>query len=651
MSTPRRVYIYLVSGISLQAVIWALISLLRNLLLSRLQPDRIAIAFQIAVIIIGLPVFLGHWLWGQRLAREDPGERDAGFRKLYLYGMQAIFLIPIIDSLLAAVGNLLALATGETARLADRGLTGAETIIFYLLAVLVLAPFWYYQRMIIERDADRPDVGTAAAVRRTYVLLFSMVGLVMTAAASISLLQWIMFQIRPGAELAVGTNSRLFYELSRLAIGLPVWLIFWRWAQRLFTGSNQEERASSLRKVYLYLTVLAATLISVTSAAFILNGLFRRLLSVASTGAGGDIHVPLSLMIGMAAVWAYHAQILKHDAEALEEAPAQARIRRIYSYLIGAIGLSAFIAGVAGITSALIQSMDASAFGTGMKSLLAGSAAALLAGLPVWLLPWRTSQNEAEKPAEEGAAERRSVARRIYLYFFMLVATLTVLSNVVFIVFRILSAVLGEDPPSLTELGQAIAYSGIAIGVWLYHGYVLREDGKRLQQDQVARLEGLQVAIIDPGDDGVGQLIMDAIGSKLPGLSAVQLKLEGSDKKQDDFVAQLKASSVIIGPWSIKTPGGRVSSEVAAAIEAAPARKLLYPTWTDKWDWIGVDRANTDDITRQTTAAVEQILKDEKVKPARPLSVGAIIGIIIAVLVLLLLLSVSIVSFLLLSSF
>ena len=66
MTTVRRWYVYLVSAISLQAVTWAVIALLRNLLLSRLDPEPTAIAFQISVIVIGLPIFVAHWQWGQR---------------------------------------------------------------------------------------------------------------------------------------------------------------------------------------------------------------------------------------------------------------------------------------------------------------------------------------------------------------------------------------------------------------------------------------------------------------------------------------------------------------------------------------------------------------------------------------------------------
>ena len=104
MITVRRWYIYLVSAVSLQAVTWAIIYLLRNLLTSGSSPPVEAVAFQIAVIVIGLPIFLVHWLWAQRLAGRDPDERQSAVRRLYLYGMLALFLIPFMVNAFDIVG-------------------------------------------------------------------------------------------------------------------------------------------------------------------------------------------------------------------------------------------------------------------------------------------------------------------------------------------------------------------------------------------------------------------------------------------------------------------------------------------------------------------------------------------------------------------
>src|SRR4030081_937674 len=40
-----------------------------------------------ATALVGLPVWLLHWLWIQRTARADPGERSSTLRRLYVYAV------------------------------------------------------------------------------------------------------------------------------------------------------------------------------------------------------------------------------------------------------------------------------------------------------------------------------------------------------------------------------------------------------------------------------------------------------------------------------------------------------------------------------------------------------------------------------------
>ena len=82
MSNIRRWYVFLVCGISLQSITWAVIFLLRSLLWLGDRTPAASIAFQIAVIIVGLPVFLLHWLWAQRLSNKDPDERGNLLRRV-----------------------------------------------------------------------------------------------------------------------------------------------------------------------------------------------------------------------------------------------------------------------------------------------------------------------------------------------------------------------------------------------------------------------------------------------------------------------------------------------------------------------------------------------------------------------------------------
>ncbi|MBN1889317.1 MAG: DUF3842 family protein [Thermoflexales bacterium] len=631
MGTVRRWYIYLVCLVSLQSLTWAVITLLQGLLLGDGDPSETA--FQIAVIVIGLPVFLGHWLWAQRLAGRVADERESAVRRLYLYGTLAAFLAPSAGNGFDLIATLLALVTGgrrETGSVLEQSPT--DVIVQTVVTLVVLGLLWFYHWRVVRKDGRvTPETGNSATVRRWYILGFSAAGLAVTAMAVVAILRWTMFQF--GNRYTSLTD--LTDGVAQLAVGLALWLIFWHWAQQLFGGPSEEERESALRKFYLYASVFVAALVAVVNATFILAGFFRRALGLSPQGELSDI---LPIVIAMAGVWAYHAYVLRGDAGLAQEAPRQAGLRRLYWYLVAAIGLGALLIGLSGDVSVLIRSLTEQVFGYDSRELLAWCTAALIAGLPVWLWPWRQAQAGALIPGTPGMDERRSIVRKLYLYFYLFVATMTVLTSLVYIVYRVLSLVLGatETGNLLADLARAIAFALIAAAVWGYHSLALRDDGQLNQREQAQRLAELRVAVVDGEDGRLGCAVMEGLRRDLPGLALVPIGLTPAAAQamgQSDSAPlgqQLAEAAVIVGAWSII-----LTAELATAVVASPARKLLVPVHTEGWEWAALDRWNTDALVRQTVHAVKQIVVGEEVKPLRPLGAGAVVGIIVGVLVVL----------------
>jgi hypothetical protein len=385
VSTVRRWYVYIMCAVSLLAITWSVIALLRGVLVQGVSQSPAAAAYRIAVIIVGLPIFVAHWLWAQRSARRDPEERESWVRYLYLYGMMASFLASFAANSFHLLDGVLSLIFGIT----RRGFSPTQLIFQNLIAMIVLALLWFYHQRVLAEDIRTAQAEEAAALmRRLYVYGFSAAGLTLMTLAFVRLLAWPMFQIGPGV-LSTTPPAR---EIARLLVGVVLWLVFWRWAERLFHSAAPAERESVLRKVYLYAVVFIAVLVAVGSATAILAGLFRRLLNLPSRG---DIRTPLSIIVGMIAVWAYHAHVLRVDARAAGEALRESGVRRVYLYLMAAIGLAAVLVGLAGDISVLIHSVGRGLVGTGIKEELAWFTAVLIAGLPVWLPPWREVEAEA----------------------------------------------------------------------------------------------------------------------------------------------------------------------------------------------------------------------------------------------------------------
>ena len=653
MSTPRRLYIYLVSAISLQAFAWAIIDLLRSQLITPFSSSSTALALHIAIILVSLPVYLIHWLWGQRLANRDREEREASLRSLYLYGMQAAFLGPVIMSAFGLANTIMLWLAGQPPRRHYPELNTSQAILFYIVPLFVLGLLWYYHQRIIQQDARVVQLkGGAAIIRRLYVLSFSAVGLTMTSMGFMYLLRGLMFLIGGSASVGMFRSVGFMSDIARLIVGVPLWLIFWLWAQRLFIGGDEEERQSALRKFYLYAFIFIAVISTVTSITYILEGLFSRLLVGSTSGASdGDIRIPISIIVTMVILWVYHSRVLKEDIKVTEEIERQAGLRRLYYYLIAAIGLSAFLVGLSGILSVLIRSLDQAAFGTGLRQQLSWFVAVTIAGLPVWYLPWNQAQVRATSAGASGIGERRSLVRRIYIYFFLFISTITMLSSVIYIMFRLISMILGESPPTLSDLGQPVAFSLIALGVWLYHWSMLSKDRQRSLKDVKTRFEETSIVVVDYGEHEYSQSVMAELTRENLGFTLVSLDLGKATTEattaedREKNLTQLSKAGIIVSPWEVVIADREkdvISPEMARAVVNSPAVKLLVPTRSKGWEWAGVDEWNTEFFVRQTANAVSQIIENKVVKPVRPLGAGAIIGIVIGAIFLLLLLSIPI---------
>ena len=420
MTGIRRWYIYLVTLVTLQALTWGLINLLQNLLVfsrrAGIATETDSISWQIAIIIVTLPVFLVHWLWAQRLAAQDQAEQRSWVRGLYLQAITISFLIPALTYSYNLLRLLLQLLIPGESRLDYYQLTPGSEALSYLLPIFVLAPLLFYHYRLLA--GELPTADFLKTTRRWHHFGFAAAGVTMTAIGSILLLQWLLRQFGGGETAVINTISPLPAELARVAVGIPLWLIFWRQAQALFPQSPAEEH-STLRKFYLYLIIFVVALTAVAAATSILAGTLQTLLGL---DPPGDIRDPIAMIIVTAALWYYHAKILQQDIQASPEQPKQATIRRLYWYLIATIGLAAALLGLGGIISVLIRSLS-TAFVAELREQLAWFTAALVAGLPVWLLPWRQAQTAVNQPGNLGHDEREEIIRKIYLYFYLFVAT------------------------------------------------------------------------------------------------------------------------------------------------------------------------------------------------------------------------------------
>lgn len=625
MVSIRRLYIFLVAAISLWAVASAVTALLQNVIPPGSFVPVTTTALLIAVIVIAMPFYLAHWLWAQRLAR-DPLERGSLIRRVYLYAMLAIFLGWFISNAYELVAGTLRLLLGLGSPFGLYGVvapTPLESVSNAVVGILVAAGVWVYHEFIVRQD-DRvlTDTQDLAVVRRVYIYFFAGVGLLMAGWGISQTLRLVLNQIGAFGGL---DRQALVTEIARLAVGLPVWIIFWRWGQRLYRR-QEAERESVVRKLYLYVVIFLSASITVGLTTVLFAGVLRTWMGLPSSG---DLRDPLSIILIAGAIWAFHWFVLRQETASVQENERQAGLRRLYWYLVAAIGLGAFLIGLGGVVSVLISVVfGGDFFGAGLKEQLAWCTAALVAGLPVWLIPWRKAQTLAVQDNPQGEQERRSIIRKGYLYLFLLIASLTILGCAIYILWRFLSVMLGEriDGNLLTELAYPFAFGLIGAGVWVVHGLALRGDAARFQKEASARRAAFSIGIADEGEASFGHALVAELNRTLPGLTIVPqgfaIAAEGTGDAPAVSFAQ---SKVIVASWKILAKENADTS----AFRASEGQKWIVPTPVESAQWLGVDASNPQALAQEAARAVKRVIEGEATKARRGLHPAVIIVLVL----------------------
>jgi Domain of unknown function (DUF5671) len=473
--TVRRTYAYLLAFAGLTMVVLGSANLLQVLvdvvfqspLLGTGNYVRDTVSRYVAIVIVGLPVWLIHSWWIERwLASLD--ERASTLRRLYLYVVLAVTAVVAAYSLTEALR--IALQTG---------LGGSSSEIWErsLVVALPAAVVWLFHLRIAGRDrviAGERDA--SATLRRWYVYGLAFVGLAILLGGAQSLVEGLWTLITRPPSAANSAAALVGSPATSALVGLGLWFIHWA-----VLGARREDGAATLRSVYLFLALTLA----VAGTLFGLSELFyyavARLLGVESPGGvGGDLLQaaagPASVATVYGLAWVYQRAALRRQAAVFAEEPRQAGVRRLYDYLVSLVALSVLAAGVAGLVwtvGDVVFNTVAATSGDGWRGQVSLFSTMAIVGLPVWLLHWR--------PAPTQPVEAGSLARRLYIYLSLIGASLALLGSAAAALYRVIALALGEDSSVdlLADLAHAAALALVAGAIAAYHWRVLRSDAVR----------------------------------------------------------------------------------------------------------------------------------------------------------------------------
>jgi hypothetical protein len=586
MKSIRRLYFYLVAIISIEIVVWGLVSLLRSIIDRTVSGGADALAQALALILVGVPIFLIHWLWAQRVSARDEEEKSATLRAVFLYAILLGTLIPVIQNVLSFIDRSLVEVTGlgvARAFSSFREQTLADNVIAVIMNLIVAAYFWSVLR---SEWATLTDKENFSEVRRLYRYIWMLYGLLMTVFGAQQILRFIFYI--PGNLLGEMGREVVVNGTALLVIGTPVWVYTWRVIQDSLT--DPAEMGSTLRLGILYLLALGGVITVITTSALVVNIIVTRLLGGTSTFRDfvQQIGGPISVGVPLGMIWAYYRHWLTRHIEAIGDKVRQAGMKRLYNYILSFIGLVVSFIGVATLFNFIIDMITSKAFlmGDSNRSTLATSIASLVVGLPLWLMTWRPMQAEALAQDDLGDHARRSVLRKTYLYLALFASVIGGMATAVGLIYQLIKVALTGDAGSdfvstLLNLTQLLFLFGVVL---IYHLRVLREDGVSTAGALAEKQNQFSVLVVDSGN-GFVESVKAAL---LKSGSKVQVTVTTpSEKPEGNFSAIIVSGGVVATAgapeWIRSFNGSRIVVQNEAqnlvwaddAVQAAQSVQLL----------------------------------------------------------------------------
>jgi hypothetical protein len=522
MKSVRRLYFYLVALISIEVVLWGLVGLLRSIVDETISGGADALAQALALILVGVPIFLVHWLWAQRSSARDDEEKTATIRAAFFYAILLGTLIPVAQNLLSFIDRSLVQVTGLGVERAFRAFseqTLADNLIAIIMNGIVALYFWNILRSEWGTLPDPLRRENFTEVRRLYRYIWMLYGLLLTIFGAQQILRFLLYI--PGDVLGDLGREVAVNGVALLLVGTPIWAYSLRVIQDSL--ADPAEMRSTLRLGILYLLALGGVITVITTAFLVINTTLSVLLGqelsfnefIREVGGPVSIGVPLGL------VWAYYGYWLKRHIESVGDPVRQAAMKRLYNYVLSLMGLVVAFTGVTSLFRFIIDML----IGPGMlltdttRGTLTASIASILVGLPLWLMMWRPMQAEALTQSELGDHARRSVLRKTYLYLVLFVSVIGGMATAVGLVYQLIRVVLSGDTVSdfvntVLNLTQLLFLFGVVL---VYHLNVLRKDGAFTADALAEKQGGYSVLIIDSGNEFVQSVkaALMKLGSKV----------------------------------------------------------------------------------------------------------------------------------------
>ncbi len=653
MQTIRRLYLYSVAFVSLETVLWGAIGLLRSFISGEtIGGDVIRLAQALSLLLVGVPVFALHWWLAQRSALKNPEERSNAVRAVFLYATLLATMLPIAQNALAIIIRSLAVVFDVNF---ERLMLGADqTISDNLVAIIVNGLVALYFVFVLRADWRVPPVGNAYQItRRIFRLIWVLYGAILCI---LGLQQILLYSLRVWEESGIRSQALLPNGIALLLVGLPVIGGAWYTVQIGLTAP--EERFSLIRLVGLFLAVIFTATFSLLTLTISLVEVFEFALGASSQLSSMlyDLAGPFSVAVPLTIVWILAVRELRAASNMVKDAfpdenhgfavhevdnltlvgglddrlgktvqPLMIGMWRLYYYLLALYGLITIFLGLYFSLQTLINVIFQSNFRweESSRSELSGALAALVVGLPLWFINWRSVQREIAQPGELGEQARRSLFRRGFLFLVLFASVIGIMFSAGALLYQFILAWLGDPAQEMQALVVNHIKTVILFAIFgFYHWRILRGDNVWLEGYLSKIHAQFPVLVLTPPDGEFGGTVAAALEQEAPHLPVAVHSIE--EGAPDEAFSAAKA--VILPTELLVKP----SEALRLWLQGYNGPRLAVPTQTHGWHWISGHDPGLDRHARQAARTVRLLAEGETAAGFREISPWSIVIYILA---------------------
>jgi uncharacterized membrane protein (DUF441 family) len=373
-------------------------------------------------------------------------------------------------------------------------------------------------------------------LRRLYLYLFSAAALATLATGLSALGSTVLLFYFNDPQAEYNRPSLAIWSATTL-VALPLWAVHF-WFARRFAHRDPAERASAIRRLYVYWACLGTSIGAAIAMNVAVSGLLRPLVDCNTQPFAQPVTCPdtsgfiYSAQAGwvffvLAVIWVFHYRIARRDRAVVGEQGRSASLRRWYMYIALLVGFLMMLIGASGLLELSWLRIINSPLGVNQYRFIGDSAGQALAGLALWGIHARIL---ATRHIED---DRKSTLRAVEGFIALAVSIAVALIGAAQILYYGLARALGVSNPG-NVTGDIPALLAQPVSVLLVYGVAWFLIRRRLSRDtgshEVDRQAGvrrlytnlvalLSMATLATGAAGVLWVVAEQVEAPLIGVT------------------------------------------------------------------------------------------------------------------------------------